>query len=97
MTRDIAQELPNLAESKLTALVVDDNFVNQCIHQKLLARLGIKNDVVCNGKEAVDVHCSGRNYDLILIDMDMPIMNGIQVINYLYFLLILKFKIQIGH
>ncbi|CAL9231662.1 unnamed protein product [Arabidopsis halleri] len=79
MTRNqIAEELPNLAESKLTALVVDDSFVNQTIHQKLLNRLGIENDVVTNGKEAVDVYCSGRNYDLILMDMDMPIMNGIQ-------------------
>lgn len=86
MTRDqIAEELPNLAESKLTALVVDDSFVNQTIHQKLLNRLGIENDVVTNGKEAVDVYCSGRNYDLILMDMDMPIMNGIQVTSSLYF------------
>ncbi|KAF8095672.1 hypothetical protein N665_0326s0014 [Sinapis alba] len=74
----MAGEVPNLAESKLTALVVDDNFVNQSIHHRLLDRLGIKNDVVCNGQEAVDVHCSGRNYDLILMDMDMPVMNGIQ-------------------
>lgn len=79
----MAGEVPNLAESKLTALVVDDNFVNQSIHHKLLDRLGIKNDVVCNGQEAVDVHCSGRNYDLILMDMDMPIMNGIQVYSFI--------------
>ena len=75
----MAGEVPNLEASKLTALVVDDNFVNQSVHHKLLDRLGIKNDVVSNGQEAVDVHCSGRNYDLILMDMDMPIMNGIQV------------------
>jgi len=88
MTRDqVAEELPNLAESKLTALVVDDSFVNQTIHQKLLNRLGIKNDVVTNGKEAVDVYCSGGNYDLILMDMDMPIMNGIQVTKNLDFTL----------
>lgn len=76
----MADEVPSLAESKLTALVVDDNFVNQTMHHKLLDRLGIQNDVVCNGQEAVDVHCSGRNYDLILMDMEMPILNGIQVI-----------------
>lgn len=81
----MAEELPNLAESNLTALVVDDNFVNQNIHHKLLDRLGIKNDVVCNGKEAVDVHCSGRNYDLILMDMDMPVMNGIQVLIIIFY------------
>lgn len=80
----MADEVPSLAESKLTALVVDDNFVNQTMHHKLLDRLGIKNDVVCNGQEAVDVHCSGRNYDLILMDMEMPILNGIQVILIYY-------------
>lgn len=80
MTREIVDEIPNLADSMLTALVVDDDFVNQSIHHKILDRLGIKNDVVSNGKEAIDIHCSGRNYDLILMDMDMPVMNGIQVI-----------------
>ncbi|CAN8277193.1 unnamed protein product [Cochlearia groenlandica] len=78
MVGEIANELPNLAELKLTALVVDDDFVNQSINHRLLDRLGIKNDIVCNGKEAVDIHLSGRNYDLILMDMDMPIMNGIE-------------------
>ncbi|XVE72819.1 hypothetical protein DITRI_Ditri11bG0069200 [Diplodiscus trichospermus] len=63
---------------KITALVVDDNMVNRTIHQRLLDNLGIENEVVCNGKEAVDVHCSGKNFDLILMDMDMPIMNGIE-------------------
>ncbi|CAN8288920.1 unnamed protein product [Cochlearia groenlandica] len=75
---EIANKLPNLAELKLNALVVDDDFVNQSINKRLLDLLGIKNDVVCNGKQAVDVHCSGINYDLILMDMDMPIMNGIE-------------------
>ncbi|KAL1212729.1 Two-component response regulator 24 [Cardamine amara subsp. amara] len=74
----MAEKLPKLAKANLTALVVDDNSVNQSIHHKLLDRLGIQNDIVCNGKEAVDAHSSGRNYDLILMDMDMPIMNGIQ-------------------
>ncbi|WZZ12237.1 hypothetical protein YC2023_105326 [Brassica napus] len=83
ITRERADEVPSLAESKLTALVVDDNFVNQTMHHKLLDRLGIKNDVVCNGQEAVDVHCSGRNYDLILMDMEMPILNGIQFVIFL--------------
>ncbi|XP_059432495.1 two-component response regulator 24-like [Corylus avellana] len=64
--------------SKITALVVDDNTLNQTIHHRLLDNLGIQNQVVGNGKEAVDVHCSGKNFDLILMDMDMPVMNGIE-------------------
>ncbi|XWS76149.1 hypothetical protein CRYUN_Cryun01aG0151600 [Craigia yunnanensis] len=64
--------------TKITALVVDDNMINRTIHHRLLDNLGIENEVVGNGKEAVDVHCSGKNFDLILMDMEMPIMNGIE-------------------
>ncbi|KAE9617413.1 putative histidine kinase response regulator and transcription factor RR-A-type family [Lupinus albus] len=31
-----------------------------------------------NGKEAKDIHCSGQSFDMILIDKDIPIMNGIE-------------------
>ncbi|KAK0583565.1 hypothetical protein LWI29_038251 [Acer saccharum] len=65
--------------NKIKALVVDDNMVNQTIHHRLLENLGIENQVVRNGKEAVDVHSSGKYFDLILMDMDMPIMNGIEI------------------
>ncbi|KAE8708120.1 putative Response regulator 24 [Hibiscus syriacus] len=64
--------------NKMTALVVDDNMVNRTIHHQLLDNLGIENVAVGNGKEAVDIHCSGKAFDLILMDMDMPIMNGIE-------------------
>ncbi|KAG6657697.1 two-component response regulator 24-like [Carya illinoinensis] len=66
------------AAKKITALVVDDDSVNQTIHSKMLENLGIQNQVVRNGKEAVDLHSSGNNFDLILMDMDMPVMNGIE-------------------
>ncbi|BBH10086.1 heat shock protein 60 [Prunus dulcis] len=42
------------AATKITALVVDDSMINQRIHHKLLENLGIENQVVGNGKEAVD-------------------------------------------
>jgi CheY-like chemotaxis protein len=67
------------AATKITALVVDDDTINQMIHRRLLDNQGIRNQVVGNGKEAIDVHCSGKNFDLILMDMDMPVMNGIEV------------------
>ncbi|XP_027349098.1 two-component response regulator 24-like [Abrus precatorius] len=62
----------------LTALVVDDNILNRKIHQEMLKSAGVKNQGVKNGKEAVDIHCHGQRFDLILMDMDMPIMNGIE-------------------
>ncbi|KAF8007024.1 hypothetical protein BT93_B1075 [Corymbia citriodora subsp. variegata] len=65
-------------KSEVTALVVDDDKVSQMIHHRLLNILGIKNDVVVNGKEAVDIHLSGKKFNLILMDRDMPVMNGIE-------------------
>lgn len=71
---------PKNLGTKLTALVVDDNILNRKIHQKLLESVGVKNQGVENGQEAVDIHCHGQRFDLILMDMDMPIMNGIEVL-----------------
>lgn len=71
---------------KITALVVDDNMVIRAIHHRLLKDLGIENQVAVNGKEAVDVHSSGQYFDLILMDMDMPVMNGIEVLLLLLYL-----------
>ncbi|KAF5731404.1 putative sensory transduction histidine kinase bacterial [Tripterygium wilfordii] len=69
---------PGKSARKITALVVDDDMTNRIIHHKLLKSLGIKNQVVMNGKEAVDALSSGQIFDLILMDMDMPVMNGIE-------------------
>jgi len=80
---------PQNIVSKLTALVVDDNIINRKIHQKMLDKFGVKSQGVENGKEAVDIHWCGQKFDLILMDMDMPIMNGIEV--YVYFILRPKF------
>lgn len=77
--------MPGPISSKiLTALVVEDDTITQRLHRRLLDGLGIQNQVVVNGKEAVDLHRSGNNFDMILIDKDMPVMNGIEVYNYIY-------------
>lgn len=65
---------------QLTALVVDDDIIVRMIYGKMLNRVGVKNQVVENGKEAIDIHCSGQSFDLIFMDKDMPVMNGIEVI-----------------
>ncbi|XP_062147849.1 two-component response regulator 24-like [Alnus glutinosa] len=54
------------------------SLASQYFQALLLDALGIQNHVVGNGKEAVDVHSSGKSFDLILMDMDMPVMNGIE-------------------
>jgi PAS domain S-box-containing protein len=57
-------------------LVAEDNPANQMIIRSLLERLGLRVDVVANGIEAVDA-ASSRPYDVVLMDIGMPEMDGI--------------------
>ena len=57
-------------------LVVEDNPVNQKVAQRFLERLGCTVRVAANGAEAVEA-CSSERFDLVLMDMQMPVMDGI--------------------
>lgn len=56
-------------------LLVEDNAVNVLVAQKFLARWHLKVDVAGNGREALD-KVNSASYDLILMDLQMPIMDG---------------------
>lgn len=74
------------AERRLSVLVVDDDPVIQKIHKMMLTKFKIisHTQVAENGKQAVDLHRCGAIFDIILMDMEMPIMNGIQVCTCTY-------------
>ncbi|NWF90092.1 MAG: response regulator, partial [Ignavibacteriaceae bacterium] len=57
-------------------LIAEDNVVNQKVAQRSLERMGYRPDVVANGYEAVEV-MKKIPYDLILMDLLMPEMDGI--------------------
>jgi CheY-like chemotaxis protein len=57
--------------------VVEDNQVNQLLVTTILAKAGMRAEVAANGVEAVQaVHA--RNFDVILMDMQMPEMDGLE-------------------
>lgn len=58
-------------------LIVDDNRINQIVTSKILQKSKVICEVANNGKEAVEKALSSR-YDLILMDINMPVMNGIE-------------------
>jgi len=60
----------------LRVLVAEDNAINQQVAVGLLARLGHRADVANDGAEAVSL-IERYDYDLILMDMQMPLMDGI--------------------
>jgi signal transduction histidine kinase/ActR/RegA family two-component response regulator len=63
--------------TNVKVLVAEDNIINQKILRLMLKKLGLGHvDVVNNGKEAVDMEAS-QNYDVVLLDMQMPVMDGL--------------------
>lgn len=60
-------------------LIVEDNQVNRRILNKLLSSFSVESEDVENGKQAVDLCGSGASFDMILIDKEMPVMDGPEV------------------
>jgi CheY-like chemotaxis protein len=61
--------------ARLHVLLAEDNRVNQTLAVRLLEKRGHSVFVACNGRQAVDAFDTGV-FDLILMDVQMPEMNG---------------------
>lgn len=59
----------------LNILVVDDNEINLLLSKKVLAQMNSNISVAKNGQEAVE-EALKNDYDLILMDIHMPVMDG---------------------
>ena len=56
-------------------LVVDDSSANAFVAERFLQKLGAEVEIACNGQSGVDC-CSNGSFDLVLMDISMPIMDG---------------------
>lgn len=59
-------------------MLTEDNLVNQEIILGLLQHTSLQIDTANNGEEAVEMFCKNKNYDLILMDLQMPKMDGFE-------------------
>jgi PAS domain S-box-containing protein len=73
--------LPRLAQQQFDlpapALVAEDNPVNREVMGLLLANLGVKVEFAEDGQAAVNAIASGRSFAIVLMDVQMPVLDGL--------------------
>jgi CheY-like chemotaxis protein len=57
--------------------LVEDNLLNQKLASFILKKIGCEAEIAANGVEALEM-IGKQNYDLVLMDIQMPIMDGLQ-------------------
>ncbi|HZY78520.1 MAG TPA: two-component regulator propeller domain-containing protein [Cyclobacteriaceae bacterium] len=71
LSSDFAKKHP------LRILIAEDNFINQTLTERVLAKLGYEPKIVSNGREVLE-EIDRNSYDLILMDVAMPEMDGLE-------------------
>ncbi len=76
-TQEIDNEFKNIK-----VLVVEDIALNQLLMKTLLDDFGFERDIAANGKLAIE-KLNSKSYDIILMDLQMPEMNGFEATEYI--------------
>ncbi|GER36777.1 response regulator [Striga asiatica] len=64
---------------RVRAMVVDDDPIVRKLHCMYLNKHGLENEVAKNGQEALDLFDSGKSFDLVLMDLEMPELRAMGV------------------
>ena len=67
----------------IKVLVVEDIALNQLLMKTLLDDFGFEQDIAANGKIAIEKLQDDKSYDIILMDLQMPEMNGFEATEYI--------------
>lgn len=73
------------ARQEETALIVDDCNVAKIISTAVLSHFGYQVSAVTDGEQAVNMYKAGEgHFNLIIMDLEMPVKNGIEVNTYIF-------------
>jgi PAS domain S-box-containing protein len=72
----------NKEQSNIKVLAVEDMMLNQLLMKTLLDDFGFERDIASNGKIAIE-KLKTTHYDIILMDLQMPEMNGFEATDYI--------------
>jgi PAS domain S-box-containing protein len=78
----IITKLDSEIKKNIKVLVVEDIALNQLLMKTLLDDFGFDRDIADNGKIAIEL-LQKNSYDLILMDLQMPVMNGFEATEYI--------------
>ncbi len=73
---------PDTEIKNIKVLVVEDIALNQLLMKTLLDDFGFERDIAANGKIAIE-KLQTKTYDIVLMDLQMPIMNGFEATEYI--------------
>jgi PAS domain S-box-containing protein len=79
---DLESDWKNTKMKSIKVLVVEDIALNQLLMRTLLADFGFELDVAANGKIAIE-YLETKSYDIVLMDLHMPVMNGFEAASYI--------------
>ena len=65
------------SDNEIRILIVEDNVINQRVAKRMVENMGFKTEIANNGQEALDM-LAERYYDLILLDVQMPVLDGLR-------------------
>ena len=80
--REAATTNPSPSTPASSLLVVDDNSMNRIMLSRYITKLGYRATLAENGRQALD-KLQGEPFDLVLLDVEMPEMDGYQVLEHL--------------
>ena len=79
-TKEIITEKPKMYSDDMligkNILVVEDNKINQMVTKKMLEKKDVKCFIIDNGEEAVEILSKENDFDLVLMDVHLPGING---------------------